>query len=940
MCGLAVETSDAQSTPTESAGEGNSQFIESGQTLGSGAKYAAALADVDNDGDLDAVLNEGIWLNDGTGQFTLGTRANLFAKSIELADIDGDSDLDILLATDAEDVNAIWMNMGGLQRGEIGVFDNDGNRLGHDSGAWDIATGDLDADGDLDAVLGNNGQNDVWLNDGSGIFSLRDERLGNAPTRGVAIADLDQDGDLDIFETGGEFCTVWLNDGWGNFEEMPIGHCVNDNVSLDLGDIDGDGLLEAYIGGGYGERDHIKQQDGGAIFYEHGQNLSENGTEGVALADIDSDGDRDSILANNYGPNEIWWNDGAGIFTSSGYSIGNGASYGVAVGDVDGDGDLDILFGNEDENKLWLNQLVEAAATVDDAAASDLAKTPLIFTDDFEDGLADFWREDQVELWRTVADDTQVLVGTGGLNIEETFTDFVFRTNFKFVAEYPYGTGSDYYVAFLFRGGKMCGDNHVAYELAILEHSATLNKTACDEEPSSFHIDFSPPLDTLWHQVQVQMVGNHLQVWLNNELVLDVIDEGEAISAGNFILGVHEYETVYFDEFLIEEITPDGTSQSLRKYTADFEAGFGEFWSSDSLQTWRIDDLGDNKVLRGSDMLHLDAVLADFEFNVDFQFAEKYPDLDGPEYQVAFVFRGQPCPERDQHSFYQLQLFEDSGTLNKNACTEEGSNFHIEYPQELQPEKWHQLRVKMVGSHSQVWINDQLVLDVNDTGEAVIEGNFTLGHHEKDTVYFDNFNFQEISANGNSQSLQKYTADFESGTGDFWNTDQRQNWQIEELDGNQALRGTGSLGIDESFADFEFKVDFYYAAPYPESNGGQYRVAFVFRSRSCDQGGGGEFYNLELFEDSGGLNKTACGAAEDISFHVDYPQILSPNEWHNLTVRMVGKQLQVWIDDYLVVDVIDEGAPLLDGTFILGQEEKGTVYFDDFNIQEISSDNQ
>ena len=58
--------------------------------------------------------------------------------------------------------------------------------------------GDVDADGDLDAVVANRSQgNRVWRNDGSGSFTDTSQVLGSFNSRGVALGDVDADGDLD-----------------------------------------------------------------------------------------------------------------------------------------------------------------------------------------------------------------------------------------------------------------------------------------------------------------------------------------------------------------------------------------------------------------------------------------------------------------------------------------------------------------------------------------------------------------------------------------------------------------------------------------------------------------------------------------------------------------------------------------------------------------------
>ena len=94
------------------------------------------------------------------------------------------------------------------------AFIDSGQRLGSGR-SWDVSLGDLDGDGDLDAFVANGirGEigSEVWINNGMGIFTLREQDLGYG--MGVDLGDLDGDGDLDVFIVGWEEVgRVWLND--------------------------------------------------------------------------------------------------------------------------------------------------------------------------------------------------------------------------------------------------------------------------------------------------------------------------------------------------------------------------------------------------------------------------------------------------------------------------------------------------------------------------------------------------------------------------------------------------------------------------------------------------------------------------------------------------------------------------------------------------------
>jgi uncharacterized repeat protein (TIGR01451 family) len=77
----------------------------------------------------------------------------------------------------------------------------------------------------------------------------------------------------------------------------------------------------------------------------------------VALGDVDGDGDLDAYIA-NWLTNTVWLNDGSGVFNDSGQSLPSSWSQNVALGDVDSDGDLDAFVANIDKepNRVWLNR--------------------------------------------------------------------------------------------------------------------------------------------------------------------------------------------------------------------------------------------------------------------------------------------------------------------------------------------------------------------------------------------------------------------------------------------------------------------------------------------------------------------------------------------------------------------------------------------------------
>ncbi|MDC3252005.1 hypothetical protein OAU96_03780, partial [Planctomycetota bacterium] len=105
----------------------------------------------------------------------LATTTTLPAQVAEICDNGIDDDADGLVDCEDEDCS-------------FPLFSD--YALGN-SDSFDVALGDLDADGDLDAWVANIiGQpNRVWINDGLGNFTDSSQALGNSNSFDVALGD-------------------------------------------------------------------------------------------------------------------------------------------------------------------------------------------------------------------------------------------------------------------------------------------------------------------------------------------------------------------------------------------------------------------------------------------------------------------------------------------------------------------------------------------------------------------------------------------------------------------------------------------------------------------------------------------------------------------------------------------------------------------------------
>jgi hypothetical protein len=233
--------------------------------------------------------------------------------------------------------------------------------------SWAITTGDVDGDGDLDLLTGNVTGNTVSLlrNTGNGTFGVATSiTVGTGPTD-LALADVDGDGDLDLLASNytDNTVSVRVNNGTGTFSgtQNVVMPANTGPDQLALGDVDGDGDLDLLVGTSLNLTYAVTLRlNGGDAtgsntgIFSGGQSITVSGeAHGVALADVDGDGDLDVLAASStVGFVMVRLNGGDATGSNTGVFSGNGfvgvgdTPASIATGDIDGDGDLDLLTAN------------------------------------------------------------------------------------------------------------------------------------------------------------------------------------------------------------------------------------------------------------------------------------------------------------------------------------------------------------------------------------------------------------------------------------------------------------------------------------------------------------------------------------------------------------------------------------------------------------------
>jgi hypothetical protein len=307
-----------------------------GFPTGTRGPVAVRAGDLDNDGDADVVTigfrQHSIVFQENVGSGELVTRAILplgdtldeTPGHVVLSDLDDDGLLDVIVSVNAANEVRVFRN-----RGTVAGFTAPDEKDILAVGSRPLGLDVCDLDGDLmpDVIVVNAGDKSaqVLLNNGSGALSPQAAVPLGFPPTAVRCMDIDNDGAADAIVSTGAITEpppdpqanliLLRNDGAGVFQIENLFQTNFGASSIDVGDLDDDGLVDIVVGqtGIVFDALFVFLNQGdfafGARFVRVGANPNL-----VVVADADQDGNLDIVVPSGAENLRIAYGDGTGAF--------------------------------------------------------------------------------------------------------------------------------------------------------------------------------------------------------------------------------------------------------------------------------------------------------------------------------------------------------------------------------------------------------------------------------------------------------------------------------------------------------------------------------------------------------------------------------------------------------------------------------------------------